>query len=109
VKVDRFGWANMADGLRKRLRQDWVDCLQDYGLEEVRSACRESLGGSSRDAVNEEKVKALVIADRARRLAAIPKQSLPAPDLRKPDAETRARIAAELLGGFTPKRMDAAE
>jgi hypothetical protein len=42
-------------------------------------------------------------------LAAIPKQSLPEPELKKPDAESRARIAAELLGRFTPKRMDAAE
>lgn len=98
----------MHDGLRKRLRQDWVDALQDYGLEEVRSACREALGGNAKDAVNEEKVKSMIIADRACRLAAIPKHPLPAPEIRKPDAETRARQAAELLGK-APKRMDAAE
>ena len=107
AKVDRFGWGKMPDALRIRLRQDWMDALQDFTIDEVRAACREALAESPRDACNEEKIKALVIADRARRLAAIPKPS--APDLtdRRPDAETRARQARELLAKFN--RMDAAE
>lgn len=108
VKVDRFGWAQMNDTLRKRLRQDWVDALQDFALAEVQDACKVALGGNAKDAVNEEKIKALVLVDRARRLAAIPKPSLPDTESQRPDAETRARIAAEVLGAanFTPKRMD---
>lgn len=107
VKVDRFGWGQMNDTLRKRLRQDWVDALQDFALVEVQDACKVALGGNPRDAVNEEKIKALVIADRARRLMAIPKPPEPEQKPVKPDADTRARLAAELLSGFTPKRMDA--
>ena len=111
MKVDRFGWGQMNDTLRKRLRQDWVDALQDFALAEVQDACKVALGGNPRDAVNEEKIKVLVIADRARRLAAIPKQSLPAPVVDRPDAAERQRIAAEVLKSvnFTPKKMDAAE
>lgn len=109
VKVDRFGWDRMGDGLRLRLRQDWMDALQDFSIDEVRAACREALGGNPRDAVNEQKIKALIIADRARRLAAVPKPIAPEPVVERPDAATRARIAAELLGSFTPKKMDAAE
>ncbi len=107
AKVDRFGWGKMPDALRIRLRQDWMDALQDFTIDEVREACREALADSPRDAVNEQRIKALVIAARARRLAAIPKP--PAPDLtdRRPDAETRARQARELLAKFN--RMDAAE
>lgn len=109
VKADRFGWDRMSNDLRMRLRQDWMDALQDFTLDEVRAACREALGGNARDAVNEEKVKALIIADRARRLAAIPKPPEPETKTERPDAETRARIANELLAGFNPKRMDAAQ
>jgi hypothetical protein len=109
VKVDRFGWGQMNDTLRKRLRQDWVDALQDFALSEVQDACRVALGGNQKDAVNEEKIKAMVVADRARRLLAIPKPPEPERKIERPDAEARARIAAELLGSFTPKRMDAAE
>ena len=107
VKVDRFGWGQMNDTLRKRLRQDWVDALQDFTLAEVQDACKVALGGNAKDAVNEEKIKTLVMQDRARRLAAIPKQSLPEPERALPDAETRRRIAAEILGrmDFAPKRM----
>ena len=106
MKVDRFGWGKMPDGLRIRLRQDWMDALQDFSISEVQAACRAALSDAPRDAVNEQRIKALVIADRARRLAAVPKQSLPEPEVKKPDAETRRRIAAEVLGAFTPKKMD---
>lgn len=109
VKADRFGWDRMSNDLRLRLRQDWMDALQDFTLDEVRAACREALGGNARDAVNEEKIKALIIADRARRLAAIPKPLLPEPESKRPDAETRALLANELLAGFNSKRMDAAQ
>jgi hypothetical protein len=107
AKVDRFGWDRMPPELRTRLRQDWMDALQDFALGEVQAACRQALGDNPRDAVNEQKIKALIIADRARRLAAIPKPPEPDPVDRRPDAETRARQAAELLANM--KRMDAAE
>lgn len=107
AKVDRFGWGKMPDALRIRLRQDWMDTLQDYGVDEVRAACAEALEDNPREATNEGRIKARIIAARARRLAAVPKPIEPEPETRKPDAATRAAQAAELLAGF--KRMDAAE
>ena len=108
IKVDRFGWNAMNEALRKRLRQDWVDALQDYGIEEVRAACRTALAGNVRDAVNEEKIRGLVIADRGHRLAAIPAAGLDAApgateDRIPASAEARARIMAE--AGMTQDRL----
>lgn len=105
AKVDRFGWGKMPEALRIRLRQDWMDALQDYALDEVRAACAEALEENPRDATNEGRIKARIIAARARRLAALPKPLEPQPAPRKPDAATRAAQAAELLPTF--KRMDA--
>lgn len=107
VKVDRFGWSKMPEALRIRLRQDWMDALQDFGLDEVRAACGEALEENPREATNEGRIKARIIAARARRLAALPKPPEPMPEIRKPDAAIRAAQAAELLSTF--KRMDTTE
>lgn len=93
----------MSDGLRTRLRQDWMDALQDFTIPEVRAAIAAALEESPKEATNEGRIKARIVADRGRRLLSLPKPIDRDESDRRPPAHIRAAQAAELLGSI--KRM----
>ena len=79
TKVDRFGWGQMADEMKKSLLVDWADVLDPYRLEEVKAACAHLLGENPKLATNEQQVKKVIVANRAKAFAKLPKQQEPEP------------------------------
>lgn len=105
-KTDRFGWDAMNPHVRKRLVADWIDRLADFTMEEIRAATKHLLADDPKQAANEERVAAVINAERAKRAAALPKQDPEYHRPPSPTAEEKAR-ASELLAsaGFAPKRF----
>ncbi|KZY51014.1 hypothetical protein A3734_06540 [Sulfitobacter sp. HI0054] len=91
VKHDKFGWDRLDAPLRKMIRMDWMDALQDYPLDEVRAACRQHTIEQPRKVPNEGDIKAIILRNRAKVVAALPKPVEPA----KPRATAEQRARAD--------------
>jgi hypothetical protein len=104
-KFDRFGWDRDRGSMAQdRLLVDWMDALQDYPLDEIRSACRAAVLADPRHMPNEGHIVANIIS--ARRLLVssrtrIELQSEP------PRDRISAEAAAEIMraAGFAAKLM----
>lgn len=97
-KMDRFGWDRDRNSpAHDLIIVDWMDALQDYPLDEIRSACREAVRLRPNDMPNEGHIVAEIIKARARFLAvnrpAIQRPE-PEPELELPPKERRAEMAA---------------
>lgn len=104
-KYDKFGWDRMEDGMRKLIRMDWLEALQDYPLNEVREACRIHTVEQPNKVPNEGHIKAIVLRERAKQVAALPKPVEPERPRATPEQRAKANdILAQ--AGFrirTPK------
>lgn len=117
-KLDRFGWEkDRGTPAHDRIMSDWMDALQDFPLDEIKNACRACVielgkrrtGGQYVPMPNEGDVLAHIMAERRRRVAALPKPREPEP-VRAPEHDRRAaaaRILAET--GFAKRIGGAAE
>ena len=94
TKADRFGWGQMGEAMKISLLTDWADVLDPYRLAEVKAACAELLGSNPKQVTNEQQVKNVIAANRAKALARLPKQIAPEETRTEPSAEEKARILA---------------
>jgi hypothetical protein len=100
-KYDKFGWDRMQDGMRKLIRMDWLDALQDYPLDEVRRACRLHTLEMPNKVPNEGHIKGIIVRERGKVVAALPKPVVFEEPREEPSAEAKARVAAmtaEIVG-----------
>jgi hypothetical protein len=101
-KIDRYGWDGINDHVRQRLLSDWIDALADFTLAEVKDAVNALLACAPKDAMNEQKVRSIVVANRDKRLAAIPKPADPEPPREIRDQAAKDRMA-EVARSFTTR------
>lgn len=105
-KHDKFGWDQMNAGMRKMIREDWLAVLSDYPVDEVRAACRLHTQEAPNKVPNEGYIKAIIVRERAKLIAARPKPVAVEPVRREPTAEEKARVAQMMReAGFAPKRF----
>jgi hypothetical protein len=103
-KMDRFGWErDRNSAAHDRLVMDWMDALQDYPLDEIRAACRESVISKPNAMPNEGHILAKIMEARSRALRLARPEAKPEP----PRERMKPEVAAEILAqaGFAPKRM----
>ena len=102
-KHDKFGWDQMNAGMRQMIREDWLACLSDYPVAEVRTACRLHTQEAPSKVPNEGHIKAIILRERAKVVAAAPKPSPVEPKRERGPKENANRILEE--AGFRPKRF----
>lgn len=104
-KMDRFGWEKDRNSTsHDRLMTDWMDALMDFPLVEVQTACRLWVQENPRKMPNEGDIRAIVLRQRQRALAA----RRPVPPTSRPDrrvAPLTKERAAEIMqeAGFRPR------
>jgi len=102
-KMDRFGWErDRASAAHDRLLTDWMDALQDYPLDEVRTACRAAVLANPNRVPNEGHIVAEIMAARRHRVALLPKAAPPEPERERVTPEAAAEILRSV--GVTVKR-----
>lgn len=103
-KFDRFGWdRDMGTAAHDRIVTDWMDALQDYPLDEIRSACRSAIITNPNRMPNEGHILAEISKARRAVVAARPKVAEEEPPRERVSAEAAAAILEQ--AGFTPKRF----
>jgi hypothetical protein len=101
-KMDRFGWERDRNSpAHDRIITDWMDALQDYPLDEIRSACREAVKARPNSMPNEGHIVAEIMKARAEFVHVNRRSPQPEPARERLSAEQAARIVAE--AGFKPK------
>ena len=106
-KHDKFGWDRMNSGMRQMIREDWLAALSDYPVKEMREACRLHTLETPNTVPNEGHIKAIILRERARVIAAQPKPAPVEQPRQRGSKEEANRILAE--AGFAPKRMGGGE
>ena len=77
-KMDRFGWDRDRNSpAHNRIITDWMDALCDYPLDEVKAACREWVMNNPRKMPNEGDIRGVIMANRAKVVARLPKPREP--------------------------------
>lgn len=108
-KLDRFGWERDRNTpAHDRLVIDWMEALQDFPLEEIRAACRETVKARPNTMPNEGHIVAKIMEARAEFFRNAPKvEEEPAgPPRELPPLERRKEIVAEtsrILAGLAQK------
>ncbi|MFV0383369.1 hypothetical protein [Paracoccus sp. (in: a-proteobacteria)] len=101
-KMDRFGWdRERGSAAHDRLVRDWIDVLMDYPLTEVRAACRLWVLEAPRRMPNEGDIRAIVIRERGRRLAAS-RPPARAPAHRGMTTQRHAEVLRDMAGLLAP-------
>lgn len=97
-KYDRFGWDQISKEVRTILKADWTASLLNYSTDEIDAAIRKYVDDvKNRKAPHEGQVKAIIIANRQRAVAAQPKAQEPdTPPADVITAERRQEIMAEV-------------
>jgi len=107
-KHDKFGWDQMNAGMRQMIREDWLAVLSDYPVDEVRGACRLHTQEQPNKVPNEGHIKAIIVRERGKVLAAMPKARPVEVERVEPSAEEKARIAAMVSEFAGSKRVGSA-
>lgn len=103
-KYDRFGWDRDRGSMAQdRLLLDWMDALQDYPLDEIRSACRAAVLADPRHMPNEGHIVANIIDARKVFVAKRKRDDEPEQPRERISADQAAAILRD--AGFSPKRM----
>ncbi len=90
-KFDRFGWdRDRGSHFHNRLISDWMKALQDYPLVEVQAAIAQAVSSIPSKMPHEGHILKIILAERQRMIAAIPKPVEPS-YRSKATAEERAR------------------
>mgnify|MGYP000858133305 FL=1 len=97
-KTDKFGWDRMDPNVRTILRKDWMDALQDFTLEEIDEACRESVRANPDKCPNEGHIRQIIIRGREAIRAALPKPEEKQFVATEVPVEERRAVVAEVLG-----------
>lgn len=92
-KHDKFGWDQMNAGMRQMIREDWLAVLSDYPVDEVRGACRLHTQEQPNKVPNEGHIKAIIVRERGKVLAAMPRREVVEPRRPDPSADEKARVA----------------
>lgn len=101
-KMDRFGWERDRNSpAHDRIITDWMDALQDYPLDEIRAACRESVKARPNAMPNEGHIVAEILKARARFVVLNPAISKQEPEPERVSGARANEILAEV--GFRPK------
>jgi len=107
-KHDKFGWDQMNAGMRQMIREDWLACLADYPVDEVRTACRLHTQEMPSKVPNEGHIKVIILRERSKVIAATPKPA-PVDQVREePTAAEKARVAAMVAELGASKRVGGA-
>lgn len=107
-KLDRFGWERDRNSpAHDRLIIDWMDALQDYPLDEIRAACRETVMARPNAMPNEGHIVSKIMEARAAFVRLNPPTTAPEPRQERMSAERAAEIMAE--AGFRPKKFGGTE
>ena len=104
-KHDKFGWDQMNAGMRQMIREDWLAVLSDYPVDEVRAACRLHTQEQPNKVPNEGHIKAIIVRERGKVLAAMPKQAAPEPARHEPTTTEKKRVAAMVAEFAKSKRV----
>lgn len=107
-KHDKFGWDQMNAGMRQMIREDWLAVLSDYPVDEVRGACRLHTQEQPNKVPNEGHIKAIIVRERGKVLAAMPKAQPVEVERVEPSADEKARVAAMVAELGAAKRVGAA-
>lgn len=104
-KYDKFGWDRMDEAMRRLIRIDWLAALQDYPLDEVREACRLHTIEQPNKVPNEGHIRAIVVRERGKVVAAAPKNT-PREEEKPPRSdEEKARVAQMVAEAGFAKRV----
>jgi len=96
-KYDRFGWDQISDEVRTLLRADWTAALLNYSLDEIDAAITEYVNDTkNRKAAHEGQIKAIIVVNRQRVAASMPKYVKPEPERIQATAEQRQAIMDEV-------------
>ncbi len=111
AKHDRFGWQRQPAEIRTMIRMDYMDVLQDYTIQEIRSSIRECERENPNRCPNEQHILKKVVDNRKRlRNAAGFIPASPPPDLARRDRiDQQAAVEILARAGFTADRMRAAQ
>lgn len=107
-KHDKFGWDQMNAGMRQMIREDWLAVLSDYPVDEVRGACRLHTQEQPNKVPNEGHIKAIIVRERGKVLAAMPKAQPVEVERVEPSADEKARVAAMVAELGAAKRVGGA-
>ncbi|MBV7396849.1 hypothetical protein [Mameliella sediminis] len=105
-KMDRFGWEpERGTAAHDRLMTDWMDALQDFTLEEVKSACKKWVRNNPRKMPNEGDILNLIGIQRQEEIAEYKAKNPPPEEPRKErvSPERAKQILEEI--GFRPQRF----
>ena len=97
-KHDKFGWDQMNAGMRQMIREDWLAALSDYGVGELRTACRTHTQEMPNKVPNEGHIKAIILRHRSKAVAAQAKAVDPQAAPRIVDDAMKARADAIVAG-----------
>jgi hypothetical protein len=82
-KFDRFGWDRDRGFIaHDRMMLDWMDALQDFGLDEIKNACREAVLEYPNKQPNEGHIRKIIMKIRGKTYSPPPpepEQERPAP------------------------------
>lgn len=104
-KYDRFGWdRDRGSAVQDRMITDWMDALQNYPLDEVRSACAAAVLENPNKMPNEGHIRAEIAKARKRHVQRLPKPA----EWERPSKRGTPEKADEIMAaaGFAPKRME---
>lgn len=92
-----FGWAQMDATSRTAVKAEWCDQLEQYGLDEIRDACRVHAGASAgkTPVLNAEIIKPIIIAMHKRQIDELGGNSRGPVDI--PPDETPAQVKERRL------------
>lgn len=107
-KHDKFGWDQMNAGMRQMIREDWLAVLSDYPVDEVRAACRLHTQEQPNKVPNEGHIKAIIVRERGKVLAAMPKPRPVEVKRSEPSADEKARVAQMVAELGASKRVGGA-
>lgn len=105
-KMDRFGWEqDRGTAAHDRLMIDWMDALENYTLEEVKSACSRWVRYNPRKMPNEGDILNLMGIQRQEEIAEYKAKNPPPEEPRKErvSPERAKQILEEI--GFRPQRF----
>lgn len=91
--------------MKARMQSDWANALDPYPLAETQGAIEWLLANDPKNAINEHQVKKVILTNRSKALAAIPKQIEQVENIAEPTAESKARVQAMVDGLAKSKRM----
>lgn len=106
IKIDRFGWDRMDDGMKDALCADWVRVLSVFRLQEVSDAIDQFLSdrGGNVKSINEFQIKDQIEANHKKVLASLPSRpNIPKSQMRPSLSDEEMAARREQVADAWPK------